>query len=110
MGSAMKQSGGGLSFLFILWMVLALSCSSPAAVQQTLPITVISLTSPVNHGNAANISVRTAPNAACTITVTYKSGPSLREGWIRKLPTAMESLAGRGSSGHGRRRGNGPSL
>jgi hypothetical protein len=76
----MKQSGGALSLSFILWMVLALSCSSPAAVQQPLPVTVISLTSPVSHGNAASITVRTAPEAACTITVTYKSGPSRARG------------------------------
>ncbi len=31
-------------------------------------------------GNAASITVKTAPNTACTITVTYKSGPSQAHG------------------------------
>jgi hypothetical protein len=69
--------------LLVICMILALGCSSPAAVvQQPLPITVISLTSPVSHGNAANLSVRTAPGAECTITVTYKSGPSRARGLV----------------------------
>ena len=80
----MSLTRSTLSHLLVIWILLALGCSSPAAAQQPLAITLISLTSPVSHGNAANISVRTAPGAACTIIVTYKSGPSRARGLVPK--------------------------
>lgn len=80
----MRLTRSTLSHLLVIWIVLALGCSSPAAVQQPVPITLVSLASPVSHGNAANISVRTAPGAACTITVNYKSGPSRARGLVPK--------------------------
>ncbi len=41
-----------------------------------LGIEVMSLTSPINAGAYATLTIRTAPGAACTITVYYKSGAS----------------------------------
>ena len=43
-------------------------------------ITVTGLTSPVSQGANATISINTAPNTYCTITVYYKSGPSTAQG------------------------------
>ena len=41
-----------------------------------LAIDVVSLTSPASRGSTAKLTIKTAPGAACTITVYYKSGPS----------------------------------
>ena len=73
-----------LSLLLVIYSTLALGCLSPPAGQQQLSVTLVSLTSPVRPGNAASIIVKTAPSAACTITVTYKSGPSEARGLIPK--------------------------
>jgi cytoskeletal protein RodZ len=48
--------------------------------QQPSGIQITSLTSPINRGASATISVHTAPNILCTITVYYKSGPSQAQG------------------------------
>jgi hypothetical protein len=51
-----------------------------AARVQPLQIRVVSLTSPVSPGDDASITIQTAPNASCSITVIYKSGPSRARG------------------------------
>lgn len=56
-----------------------------AFAQQALPVRVVSLTSPVRHGRVASIEVKTAPGAACTIMVIYKSGPSRAKGLGPKI-------------------------
>lgn len=48
--------------------------------QQTYGIEVVSLTSPISRGAQASITIKTAPNVLCTITVYYKSGPSKAKG------------------------------
>lgn len=63
---------------------LGLAGSAPVDAQQQLSVTLVSITSPVSHGRAASISVKTAPGASCTITVTYKSGPSRAKGLTPK--------------------------
>ncbi len=40
----------------------------------------ISVSSPVAHGNVATVVVRTSAGAYCSITVTYRSGPSTAQG------------------------------
>lgn len=50
------------------------------AFAQQLQIRVVSLTSPVSPGDDASITIQTAPNASCSITVIYKSGPSRARG------------------------------
>ena len=72
-----------LSLGVTLAILFAVATSAPAAAPQ-LPVTLVSITSPVNHGSPASISVKTAPGAACRITVTYKSGPSRAKGLIAK--------------------------
>lgn len=69
--------------LFLVLTVLLLT-SGTALAQQPVLITVVSLTSPVNHGNTASIAIRTAPHATCDITVFYKSGPSRAQGLTPK--------------------------
>jgi beta-lactamase superfamily II metal-dependent hydrolase len=59
---------------------------TPISVQPTaqppsvLFINVVSLTSPINAGAYASLTINTLPGAACTITVYYKSGPSQAAG------------------------------
>lgn len=59
---------------------------APPVVQPTvlLPVTtsidVVSLTSPISPGGQASLTIKTAPGAACTITVYYKSGASQAQG------------------------------
>ncbi len=55
----------------------------PSTVQRTQPpasgslaISVVSLTSPVSPGSTAKLTIRTSPDAACSIEVHYKSGLS----------------------------------
>lgn len=43
-------------------------------------IEILSLTSPVERGSVASITIKTSPNVPCTITVYYKSGPSQAQG------------------------------
>lgn len=45
-----------------------------------LPISVVSLSSPVAPFTDATIQVQTTAGAACAITVLYKSGPSKAKG------------------------------
>jgi micrococcal nuclease len=80
----MTRAKGPLSFLLVIGIVLALNAISPTAARQPLSVTLVSLTSPVSHGNAATISVQTAPGAACAIIVMYKSGPSRARGLVPK--------------------------
>lgn len=51
---------------------------------QTTPsaggLVILSVTSPVNTGNSATLTAKTSPNASCSITVYYKSGPSSASG------------------------------
>src|SRR5437667_10243499 len=97
----MRHSRGVLSPLQVVWIVVALgtiSCTTapqqrsvepqqpsvgpqrPSVSSEHLSIVLTSVTSPVRHGNAASIIVKTAPGAACTIIVAYKSGPSRAQG------------------------------
>ena len=66
----------------VLAAVIAVASSARAAEQ--LSVALVSITSPVNHGNPASIAIKTAPGAACQITVTYKSGRSKAKGLIPK--------------------------
>jgi len=46
----------------------------------TYGISIVSLTSPINRGAQASITINTAPNIQCSIIVYYKSGPSKAKG------------------------------
>ncbi len=43
-------------------------------------VVIVSLTSPIPHGNKATLSARTSPGTLCSIIVQYKSGPSSASG------------------------------
>ncbi len=80
----MRRTKGTLSLLLVIWTVFALGALSPTSAQQQLSVERVYLISPVSPGNAASITVKTAPTVACTITVTYKSGPSRARGLVPK--------------------------
>lgn len=61
----------------LLMMILVLV---PIGFTQQLQIKLVSLTSPASPGDNASITIQTVPNAACMITVRYKSGPSRARG------------------------------
>ncbi len=54
--------------------------STTVASSGPLALKVVSLTSPIGAGSTANLTVKTAPGANCTITVYYKSGASKAAG------------------------------
>jgi hypothetical protein len=56
-------------------------------------VTITDLTSPVNRGQRATATARTWSNAACTITVIYKSGPSEAQGLEPKAADAGGSVS-----------------
>ena len=87
-GVGMGAGQKSLRLVMALVIVLAVGGRGPISAQQQLPVTLIAVTSPVGHGNAASISVKTAPGSACTITVTYKSGPSRAKGLTPKAADA----------------------
>ncbi len=49
-----------------------------------LPVSLVHISSPVAPFADATIQIKTAPGAACTITVAYKSGPSRAKGLVPK--------------------------
>jgi hypothetical protein len=63
------------------------------SAQQQLPVTLVSITSPVAHGHVASISVKTVPGAVCAITVIYKSGPSRAKGLTQKAADNTGAVA-----------------
>ncbi len=76
----MLGSRNTLLLQLVVPLVLALSALSCTTPQEQLSVERIAVITPVNPGNAASITIRTAPSAACTITVNYKSGPSHAQG------------------------------
>src|SRR5256712_1934020 len=48
--------------------------------------------SPVAPNGTGQVTVATAPNAACTIVVTYKSGPSMAQGLVPKVADGNGSV------------------
>ena len=57
----------------------------PQLEEQNLYLVITSVTSPVRHGYNATLTAKTLPNAYCTITVYYKSGPSEAQGLYSKI-------------------------
>ena len=77
----------------ILALVLTSCAALPVLAQQILLVRQVSLTSPARPGADAIIVVGTAPNAACTITVIYKSGPSRAKGLVPEMADAQGRVA-----------------
>ncbi|MGC8633756.1 MAG: hypothetical protein ACP5VP_03705 [Candidatus Limnocylindrales bacterium] len=83
---------------------VALPAHTPAPVPGATPasttapgpgavgVTILSLTSPVSRGGTASLTARTAPLAACSITVVYKSGTSKASGLVPRAANAAGSV------------------
>ena len=56
------------------------SAQPTSAPPAQLSVNVVSLTSPISAGGVASLTINTLPDARCTITVYYKSGPSQAAG------------------------------
>lgn len=54
--------------------------TGPAPTSASGQVSFTSVRSPVARGSAAQVVVRTASGASCSITVTYRSGPSAAQG------------------------------
>lgn len=59
----------------------------------TLPLQIVSVTSPVNPGDNATLVAATAPGAQCEIVVTYSSGRSQAAGLIPKAADAAGNVS-----------------
>ena len=58
--------------------------ASPAA---TTTARLVRVTSPVSRGNNATLVAQVIPARTCSITLTYKSGPSQAQGLYPKRPS-----------------------
>jgi hypothetical protein len=67
----------------IVFIALAVATAAGAKVRQ------VSITSPINHGAYATLTVSVSPRATCSITVYYKSGPSSAQGLYPKRGTRI---------------------
>jgi hypothetical protein len=63
----------------IVVLLLLLATGSPLWAAD-VPISVVSLTSPVAPFTDATLQIQTTPGASCSVTVLYKSGPSRAKG------------------------------
>ena len=70
---------GHLSTGVVLALLLLLAIASPLGAGE-LPISLVSLSSPVVASRDASIQIQTSAGAKCSITVIYKSGPSKAKG------------------------------
>jgi hypothetical protein len=75
----------------VLFIVAGTVALVPAAVAFAAPknaasARLIRVTSPVSRGSDATLVARVVPRRRCTITVIYKSGPSVARGLYPKRP------------------------
>jgi hypothetical protein len=94
-----KVEMGNIGQHYYLWLYGTASAAPvpatpapPTATASTTPtfpgVTFTNVSTPVNPGGAALVVVKTAPNASCLITVTYKSGPIKMPGLVPKMADA----------------------
>jgi len=67
--------------------------STVASTGAAFPLQVVSVTSPVAPGSNATLTILTEPNAQCTITVNYKSGPSSASGLGAKTADSQGNVS-----------------
>lgn len=79
------------SKLLLAALLLLLSARSIWAAD--LPVSVVSLSSPVAPFSDATMEIQTTPGATCSITVRYKSGPSRAKGLIPKTADGRGRVA-----------------
>jgi len=66
---------------------------TPTPAPVTLSLQIVSVTSPVSKGANATAVAQTSPGASCSITVTYKSGPSQAQGLVPKTADASGQVS-----------------
>jgi hypothetical protein len=76
-------------------LILVLFFAGSAAWAGALPLSVVSLSSPVQPFTDATLGARTAPGATCDITVIYQSGPSVAKGLVPKQADSRGDIAWR---------------
>jgi len=59
--------------------------------EQKLFLEIVSVTSPIGKGYTATLRAKTVPEAYCTITVYYKSGPSSASGLYGKTAAQIQN-------------------
>ncbi|SRR6266545_1030906 len=70
--------------LVVLALAAALALPAPASAS----VRLVTVTSPINHGAYATLTVAVKPARSCAIAVYYKSGPSEARGLYAKRPDA----------------------
>lgn len=76
-----------------LFLALALGLAiSPSPAHAAFSTRISSVTSPVYRGSNATARVTTAAGARCSITVTYKSGPSSAKGLSDKTASSKGAV------------------
>lgn len=77
---------------FLAALVLLLSFVSPVLAAD-LPVSLVSLSSPIAPFADATLQIQTTPGANCRITVLYKSGPSRAKGLFPQSADAQGRIA-----------------
>jgi hypothetical protein len=72
----------------LIAVVATVALTFPVAASASVKL--VRVTSPAHPGNQATVTAAVSPNATCSITVNYKSGPSHAQGLYPK-----RSVAGR---------------
>jgi hypothetical protein len=73
----------GLTVLLLALVMLVLPTAASAKVR------LVSVTSPARPGSYATLTASVSPVRRCSITVYYKSGPSVAQGLYPKRPSAQ---------------------
>jgi len=68
--------------------VLALAAALAVPATASASVRLVAVTSPINHGAHATLTVAVKPARSCSIVVYYKSGPSQARGLYAKRPSA----------------------
>ncbi len=74
-----------------LWAVCQGTSIPPG--EQNLFLEIKSVTSPITRGSYATLTAQTLPNADCSITVYYKSGPSKAQGLHSKKADSLGDVS-----------------
>jgi hypothetical protein len=67
--------------------------SEEVVQEQGLFLEIVSVTSPIGKGYTATLQAKTVPEAYCTITVYYKSGPSSASGLYGKTADSQGNVS-----------------
>jgi hypothetical protein len=68
--------------------VLALAAALAVPARASASVRLVAVTSPIDHGAYATLTVAVKPARSCSIVVYYKSGPSHARGLDAKRPNA----------------------